>query len=53
MVPKADLENNKNEENKLSFFAFIKNSIGEIVGVGGVNEEVVDECMKSLYNTFR
>ena len=43
MVPKADLENNKKEENKQSFFAFIKNSISEIIGVGVVKEEVVEE----------
>jgi len=43
MVPKADLENNEKQENKQSFFVFLKNSISEIVGIESVKDEVKEE----------
>ena len=39
MVPKADLKIIEQQENKQSFFAFIKRSIFQIIGIGSVQDE--------------
>jgi len=39
MVPKADLKIIEQQENKQSFFAFIKSSIYKIIGIGSVQDE--------------